>query len=315
MRLPAFLIGLMTAICVSAASAFAEELPPASRKIVPPDDAWMEKVEKASPEKPTVAVTSPRKVLVFALHTAFDHKVIPHLNAALKILGDKSGAFEATISFDIEDLSAESLAKYDVLVLNNNCSAGPRRNLLLDELERNERYQNMDKMQRQAQAAELEKSMLDFVASGKGLTVFHGAPVLLNNSEEFTEMVGCAFHYHPPTQRVTLNVVEADHPLLAAFRGKGPLVHTDEPYCFNGAYEKKDVRPLLAMDTTKLKGFKGTPGETRYVCWIRPHGKGRVFYCSPSHYPETYESPTMLRFILDAMQYAAGDLKCEDAKP
>jgi type 1 glutamine amidotransferase len=53
----------------------------------------------------------------------------------------------------------------------------------------------------------------------------------------------------------------------------------------------------------------------RYVAWIKPHGKGRVFYCSPSHFPESYESPTMLQFLLDGIQYAAGDLECDDSTP
>ena len=130
MRLPAIIIGLVTAVLISATCTFAEEIPPPKRGITPPDDAWMAKVEKAAPEKPTVAVSSPRKVLVFALHTAFNHKVIPHVNRMLEILGDKSGVFDATVSFDIEDLSAENLAKYDVLVLNNNCSGGGRRGIM-----------------------------------------------------------------------------------------------------------------------------------------------------------------------------------------
>ena len=314
MKTHATLIGLVMATLLTATLTFAEEIPPAQRKIVPPNDAWAAKVEKAAPEKPTAPAGAKRKMLVFSLYTRYNHKVIPHVDRVLEIIGSKSGAFAATITRDIEDLSAEKLAKYDVLVLNNNCSQGPRRNLLLDELERNKRYKDMSEDQRKAKADVLEKSMLDFVAGGKGLVVIHGAPTLLNNSEKFTEMVGCAFEYHPPTQRVTLNVVEADHPLVAAFRGKGPFIHTDEPYCFNGAYQQENFRPLLSMDTTALKGYRGKPDDVRYVSWIKPHGKGRVFYCSPSHYPESYESPTMLRFLLDAIQYAAGDLKCEDKR-
>lgn len=54
----------------------------------------------------------------------------------MQILGEKSGAFEAEVSVDIEDLEAENLGRYDVLVLNNNCSVGPRRNRsLLDGIQ------------------------------------------------------------------------------------------------------------------------------------------------------------------------------------
>lgn len=49
-----------------------------------------------------------------------------------------------------------------------------------------------------------------------------------------------------------LDLVETKHPLVKAFNGKS-LVYEDEPYIFKGAYEELKFRPLLRMDTTKLK--------------------------------------------------------------
>jgi type 1 glutamine amidotransferase len=70
------------------------------------------------------------------------------------------------------------------------------------------------------------------------------------------------------------------------------------------------------MDVEGMKDPKGRVGEiVRYVAWIKPHGNGRVFYCSPSHFPESYQSATLLQFLLDGVQYAAGDLKCDDSTP
>ena len=302
-------------IAALAGAAVAEKVPYAKTAIVPPTPEWSADVEKNAPAKPTVEADK-RKLLVFSLRTGFDHKVMPHVDRVFEILGEKSGAFETTVTVDIEMLAPENLSSYDVLVLNNNCSKGPRRNLLLDELEGNAKYAGMSEPDRQAKAVSLEQSMLDFVAQGKGLVVVHGALVLLNNSAKFTEMVGAAFDYHPPNQEVTVRTVDDDHPLVAAFRGKGPFIHRDEPYCFNGAYEKLDFHPLLSMDTEGLKDSKGRAGDiVRYVAWIKPHGDGRVFYCSPSHFPESYQSATLLRFILDGVQYAAGDLKCDDSTP
>jgi len=178
-------------------TAHAQRIPYAQDEIVPPTPEWSARVEAAAPAGATVEAEK-RKLLVFSLLTGYDHKVIPHVDRVLEILGDRSGAFEATVSVDIEDLGQESLAKYDALVLNNNCSAGPRRNLFLDELESNPRYAELTAEQRQARLDALEQSMLAFVAAGKGLVVLHGAPTLLNNSEAFTGMVGGAFDYHPP---------------------------------------------------------------------------------------------------------------------
>jgi uncharacterized protein len=150
------------------------------------------------------------------------------------------------------------------------------------------------------------------VSGGKGLVAIHGAPTLLNRSAKFNDMIGAAFQYHPANQEVTLNVVDAEHPLLAAFRGKGPFIHRDEPYCFNGPYAKMNFHPLLVAES---KGIKDSQfGKmVRYVAWIKPYGKGRVFYCSPSHFPASYASATMLQFLLDGVQYASGDLKCDDS--
>ena len=308
----ALLVGLFASV------AAAEEKLPKPGKIVPPTKAWEAVVEKAAPAAPTVKPSSdsPKKVVVFSLFTGYDHKVIPHVDRVLDIIAKKSGIFDVTVTRDIEVFQPESLAEYDVLVLNNNCSVGPRRDLFLDELERNPKYKDLNEDQRKAKAKALEKSMLEFVRSGKGLVVIHGAPTMLNNSPDFTGMVGGAFDYHPPSQYVTVQVVEPDHPLTAAFKGKAPFIHVDEPYCFCGTYAKKDFRPLLLMETESLKDSRGKANkEIRYVSWIKPYGKGRVFYCSPSHYPESYESPTLLRYFLDGMQYAAGDLKCDDSTP
>ncbi len=293
--------------------AAAERIPDANTKIVPPTPQWQAAVQQAAPAKPTIQAAK-RKLLVFSRFTGYDHKVIPHVDCVFQILGAKSGAFDTTVSLDIEALTPQSLAAYDVLVLNNNCSKGGRRDLFLDVLESDAKYRTLTEAERKAKAVALEQSLLDFVAHGKGLVVIHGAPTMLNNSLKFTEMVGGAFHYHPANQEVTVRTVEPGHPLVAAFQGKEPFIHRDEPYCFHGPYAKMDFRPLLSMDTQSLRDPKGEAAKmVRYVAWIKPYGRGRVFYCSPSHFPESYTSPTLLRFILDGTQYASGDLKCDDA--
>ena len=309
------LIHALLLVATLAAAAAAEEIPYAKTDIVPPTPEWSASVEKNAPATPAVAAPQ-RKLLVFSLFTGYDHKVTPHVDRVFEILAKKSAAFEVDVTTDIEMLAPEKLDAYDVLVLNNNCSEGERRDLFLDELERNAKYRDTTKSQRQAKAAALEKSLLDFVAGGKGLVAMHGAPTMLNNSPAFTEMVGAAFDYHPPNQAVTVRTVDDNHPLVAAFRSQGPFIHRDEPYCFIGAYDKLNFRPLLSMDTKGLNDPVGRADDiVRYVAWIKPHGAGRVFYCSPSHFPESYQSPTLLKFILDGTQYAAGDLKCDDSKP
>ena len=271
---------------------------------------WVQKIEKIAPAKAEVEPTKKRKVLVFSKHTGYDHWVIPHTNEVIKVLGEKTGAYEVEISYDIFKFEAKSLKKYDAVVLNSNCSVGPRRDLLYDVLNEDESLSEEQKIKK---ASELENNLIQYVKKGGGLMVVHGAIVMQNNSMAFSEMVGGSFDYHPPQQEVTLELAEASHPLVKGFDGKS-FVHIDEPYLFNKAYAKKNFRPLLYMDTSKLSNKKKPIEEKiKYVSWIKKHGKGRVFYVSPSHNAQSFEDVRLLKFYLDGAQYVLGDLECDDS--
>ena len=267
-------------------------------------DAWKSKITKLAPAKATAKPAKDRKVLLFSLSPGFKHWVIPHTAAVVEILAEKTGAFKVVVSNDVQMFKPESLKQFDAVILNNTCSKGPTRNIFVDALGKDKKDE----------VAALEKSVIDFVKRGGGLTAIHGAIVFLNNSAEFSELLGGSFDFHPAQQEVTLKLVEPDHPLLKAFGGK-KFVHVDEPYLFKNAYTKKNFRPLLQMDTSLLKcgkAQKRVTADIRYTAWIKKYGKGRVFYCSPSHNAQSFERPKLLQFLLDGIQYTLGDLKCDD---
>jgi deoxyribodipyrimidine photo-lyase len=88
-----------------------------------------------------------------------------------------------------------------------------------------------------------------------------------------------------------------------------------KPYLFNRAYTKMNFKPLLEMDMNKIKADKKVatlPAMKRYTAWIKRQGKGHVFYCSPSHFPASFDQPALLQFMLGGIQYALGDLDCDD---
>ena len=95
------------------------------------DEAWKEKIRDLAPEKPTFPISKKKKVLVFSLHTGFNHWVRPHTEELVKILGEKSGAFEVIGSRDIDYMELKTLKKFDVVVLNNTNSKPDKRNLFL----------------------------------------------------------------------------------------------------------------------------------------------------------------------------------------
>jgi type 1 glutamine amidotransferase len=270
---------------------------------------WLKKIENLAPNAPEVNPTKKHNVLVFDLITGFQHWNTPHINEVMKILGNKSGVYSAEITNDIFVFEKKNLKKYDAIVLNNNCPISPRRNIFLDQLDKNDSYSLAEK---DKIAKRLESNILKFVKNGGGLMAIHGGSTMQIASIEFSEMLGGSFDYHPPQQKISVMLVDKDHTLLKAFEGK-PFVHIDEPYIFKNAYAKKNFRPLLYIDTSELIFNKKIDEKIKYISWIKSYGKGRVFYSSLSHNAQSFENTNLLKFFLDGMQYVLGDLECEDS--
>jgi len=290
-----------------------------SLKAIECSSDWQAKVRAAAPAEAPAKPGMERKVLVFSLATGFKHWCIPHTEAVVKLLGEKSGAFEAIGTVDIESFKAENLAKYDAVVLNNVCPDRKERDVFRDVLihkidEYGAKYKSLPLAEREALAKQLYRNLVNYVADGGGLVALHGGIASFMYSDEFSDVLGGSFAFHPPQQDVTLNLVDPKHPLVRPFGGK-PFVHYDEPYVFARAYEKFNFQPLLEMDTSTLKPHKRLEESCsmpRYVSWVKRHGKGRVFYCSPSHNAQSHERPELLAYILGGIQYALGDLDCVD---
>ncbi len=274
------------------------------------NETWLASLEKSAPSRPRIATKTKKKILVFSKATGYKHWTIPHNVEMLKILAKKSGAFEVYIGYDIEQFTKKNLKKYDGLVLNNPNPAGPDRDLFSDLLKANS---SLSDQQIKEVAPKYEKNLINYVAKGGGLMLLHGGIVVQNNSIEFSKMTGGSFDYHPKQQEIHVKEVDVNHPMVKAFKGKG-LTHIDEPYFFKNAYFDYNFRPLLYMEVDKLEGLKEEVAEKIiYVSWIKRHGKGRVFYSSPSHNAQSLDNPELLQFFLDGMQYVVGDLKCDDS--
>ena len=186
--------------------------------IVPLTQDWKEKIEALAPSQTRFPSTSEKKILLFSLHTGFEHWVIPHTEEVFKILGSKSKQFEVTASKDIHQFEKESLSNYDAIVLNNTCSKPDHRHLFWDQLRAES---TLDSAVVMAKAQELESNVIEFVKKGGGLLLLHGGITTLNNSQKFSELVGARFDYHPPQQLVQVKLENPSHPLVAAFPKDG----------------------------------------------------------------------------------------------
>ncbi len=276
----------------------------------PVTDTWLSKIEALAPSKTTIPVNHKKNVLIFSLHTGFEHWIIPHTEAVMKLIGTQSGAFQMTSSSDIALFEKENLSKYDAVILNNNCSKNDSQNLFLEQLMEDN---TLDSVQKIKKAEMLEHNLLEYVENGGGLMVLHGGISLLDSSEKFTKMVGGTFKFHPNQQNIKIELIDAKHPLTQAFDGNSFEVF-DEAYIFGTPYDEYNFHPLLYFDKNKITGLKKEDKKVNkeYISWIKKHGKGRIFYSMLTHNAQNYENANLLQYFLDGMQYVVGDLKCDE---
>ncbi len=273
-------------------------------------EEWLSKIEALIPANETDQVNADRDVLVFSLHTGFEHWTIPHTEAVISSIAKKSIGYRVTPSKDIFQFEKDSLAKYDVVVLNNTCSNFDTRNMFYDKLQDDTSITDRERLEKSIQ---MEKNLLNYVRDGGGLVVLHGGIVMQNKSSAFGRMVGGTFDYHPMQQSFDVKLVDPEHPLVKGFKGEG-FTHVDEPYIFSNAYFDFNFRPLLYMEDDEIEGIREPQKNSkRYIAWIKKYGDGRVFYSSPSHNAQSYDNPKLLLFLRNGLLYATGDLECDDS--
>ncbi len=236
-----------------------------------------------------------RRILIFWRCEGFVHgKAIEYGNKAIELAAAKTKAFSADFSNDYETLKPENLARYDALVLNNTTGLKTQENRFL------------------------EPALVDFVKSGKGLAVIHAGADNFNNAGQAAEMIGGHFWGHPWGSGGTwaFKLDEPGHPLNKAFNRKNYSA-ADEIYQQQSPfYNRAKLRVLVSLDfadkaTAEANGQKRADNDYA-VSWIRPYGKGRVFYTSFGHDQRTFLDPVRLAHILDGIQYAIGDRPADD---
>jgi len=243
----------------------------------------------------TVKPARSRRVLVFWRCEGFVHtKGLEYGNQAIGLAASKTRAFSADFSNDYAALQPDNLARYDALVLNNTTGLKTRENRFI------------------------EPSLVDFVKAGKGLAVIHAGADNFNMAEQAAEMVGGRFWGHPWGAGGTwaFKLDAPNNPLNRAFGGKG-FCASDEIYQQQSPfYNRAKLRVLISLDfadkaTAEAQHQRRTDNDYA-VSWIRPYGKGRVFYTSFAHDQRAFLDKALLTHILDGLQYAIGDLKADD---
>jgi len=251
-------------------------------------DEEIKKIDAAIPDKATKKPAKPRTVLVFSLCKGFRHGSIKYWDKALVMMGEKTGAYKATVSEDMEMLKPENLHKFDALVFNNTTR------LKIDD-------------------PVIRKSILDFIKGGKGIMGIHAATDNFYTWPEMQEIMGGKFTGHPwgSGSTVAVKLDDPDHPLMKAFAGAGFKIKDEIYLTAAPLFSRKKARVLMSLDMSDAKTAGAQGGKHKNddvgLTWIKSVGKGRLFYGSLGHNPHITWTPAIIRHYLDGLQFVLGD--------
>jgi predicted DNA-binding protein with PD1-like motif/type 1 glutamine amidotransferase len=227
----------------------------------------------ASAQQPAPA--APKKIQVLIIsgqQVAHNWKgTTPLLRKAL----EDTGKFEVRVTEEFRGGGPETLAPYDLVVLNY--SGGNRPELRWGD---------------RADAA-----LLDFVRSGKGLVVYHFTMQSFEGWTEFEKLSGANwrpnFGHHSAPHDFTITVKDAQHPITKGLKLKFDQ-QKDELYAnlkwqpagpykiLATAYDDHALYAASRTDARAPQPLEG-PGADEPMLWVSDYGKGRVFTTALGH--------------------------------
>jgi type 1 glutamine amidotransferase len=241
---------------------------------------------------PATAQTKEVKVLIITGDHGHDwRKTTPFLKDLLNKAGHKVEVTEAPA----KDLTADNLAKYDVLVLN---------------------YRNTPKGAKENPASvwtdENKKAFTEAVKGGKGLVVYHHASSAFVGDDafdkEFEKIIAGGWRKqgnHGKMHEFTVTM-RKDHPIT---KGIEMFKHgRDELYQNSVITSGSEV--LATAYSDKDKDPKNT-GKHEPVVWVSTYGKGRVCENVLGHDVEAMKSAGFQTLLIRCVEWAAtGEVFC-----
>lgn len=242
---------------------------------------------------PSVRLFQPGALRVLILSGRNNHDwrtTTPHLRQLLA----QTGRFDVRVTEEPAGMTAQTLAVYDALVVDY---CGPRWGEVA------------------------EKAVADFVRSGKGMVVVHGASYAFSGHEvlgdrhtptgivepawpEYRQLVGGywsqrpALGFHGRRHSFRVKVRQPDHPIFQGL--KGEFWATDELY--HGMTFLPHTQVLAAAYDDPAMG--GT-GKEEPIITAQSYGGGRVFYSALGHEVAAMSEPGFVSVFIRGTEWAA----------
>jgi type 1 glutamine amidotransferase len=276
-----------------------------------PDPKVIAQVKSIAPTLQAVPCRKKRTVLVYGISFGPHRTTIRTAQEVFRLLGERTGAFEAVVSDDLANFEADKLKQFDAVIFANTtgevfCRPADKDQFnALGAAERRTQEQN---------AARLVKNLDDYVRSGGGFMGIHSATDTLKNQKAYGGMIGAVFSQHPwgPKEAVTIRVEDPEHALAKGVFESSGFKFNDEIYEFREPYDRTRLHVILSLDLAKSdqpnRPVRRTDGDFP-VAWTRSHGQGRIFYCSLGHAMSVFADPTILKLWLRGIQFSTGDIE------
>lgn len=218
------------------------------------------------------------KLLYMTLSAGYKHEVIPFSTEIVKQIGERSGAFDTTVTEDVGSFTAANLKSYDAVMFYTT-----------GELPMTE---------------EEKTAFMNFIRSGHGFVGVHSATDTFYMWPDYLKLIGAYFNDHPWHQQVTVDVADPSSPLVRSF-GKSFQIN-DEIYQMSD-FQADSNHVLLRLDPASVdlknprvrRRFYGWP-----LAWTRQDAKGRVFYTALGHEKAVWEDTRFQEMLLNGIKWA-----------
>lgn len=205
---------------------------------------------------------------------------------------EQTGRFEVRVTEEFRGASPETLAPYDLVVLNYYDSRKP-------QLRWGEKA---------------DAALADFVRSGKGLVVYHFSVAAFDGWTDFEKMSAGNWRpnngHHSARHDFVVQVRDQDHPITRGLKTSFPQT-SDELYA-NLKWQPEGTFHVLATawdDHTlyngKAKQPTPGPGLDQPMLWTVDYGKGRVFVTALGHDIAAVKTPAFIGTFTRGAEWAA----------
>jgi len=234
--------------------------------------------------------THKKHVLVIAEANGWQHDSIPDAMDAVYTMGKESGLWDTELRTDSGPLTFETIARngknlkyFDAVVFASTSG----------EMDLND---------------EQKHALLAFVHDmGRGFVGIHAALDTNFKWPEYGEMIGGYFDQHPwGTFNAPIRNEQPDFPIVRHF--PAAFHKWDEIYQPRD-WSRADVDVLLSLDPAQLNYSVPSIHRSDHdfaVAWVKQYGKGRVFYSSLGHTPESWQDPDIRTMYFEAIKWALG---------